>query len=292
MSHSCFCFWFGLPSIAGSSLLCAPPPLPHIPSLCACISPCHSCPHILGSPVLSSRISLWNFVHLFPSIPRRKRWDERKTQRKTRQTRRGNPRKSRGLLVKGNTRKINMEMLGVWCSSTVDMWPPAAQISSPIYSWSLPKEDGTSQLIHGDRDFQLCWTKNQDQFRSVKNRDDQCGAQVRLKPSCEKPPLTGFLWSLDPQMGWSSPINAILWAEIKKKWNMKPWKASLFDESLRSFLQTSALSIDHVSAHRPGLTQQKKKGRLKDIKESLVFSRLHSSIQELSTCTKPLALEM
>lgn len=49
----------------------------------------HSCPHILGSPVLRSRISLWNLMHLFPSLPG-KRWrHEGKTQRKHRETERG-----------------------------------------------------------------------------------------------------------------------------------------------------------------------------------------------------------
>lgn len=57
----------------------------HTPSLP--VSPSfHSCPHILGSPVLRSRISHWNLVHLFPSLPA-KRWQhKRKTQRKYRQT--------------------------------------------------------------------------------------------------------------------------------------------------------------------------------------------------------------
>lgn len=133
-----FCFLFVLPSTAGSSLLCPPPPLPHIPSLCACISPCHSCPHILGSPVLSSRISLWNLVHLFPSIPRRRRWDERKTQR---QSRRGNTRdlkQRRDTGWKRNTRKKTMQKLGVWCSSTVGMRPDPSSVLQLIFTQLLP----------------------------------------------------------------------------------------------------------------------------------------------------------
>ncbi len=68
---------------------CPSPPFPHTLSLP--VSPSfHSCPHILGFSVLSGRISLWNPVHLFPSLPR-KRWQhEGKTQRKYRGTQRGN----------------------------------------------------------------------------------------------------------------------------------------------------------------------------------------------------------
>lgn len=51
--------------------------------------PFHSCPHILGSPVLRSRISLWNLVHLFPSIQGRRWRNERNTQGKYRQTQSG-----------------------------------------------------------------------------------------------------------------------------------------------------------------------------------------------------------
>lgn len=48
------------------------PPSPHTHSHTLCLPVSHSfhsCPHILGSPVLRSRISLWNLMHLFPSLP-------------------------------------------------------------------------------------------------------------------------------------------------------------------------------------------------------------------------------
>lgn len=185
-----------LPSVA-SPLTLSVPPFPYTPSL-SVLPSFHSCPHILGSPVLSSRISPWNLMHLFPSLPGKRRlWrHEGKTQRKYRATQRGITMNLRATVKKMKKLKINMPT--VWCSYTMSMWLPALSISSPLSSW----------LVRGLRSccwvhlylflhcnvsillFPLFYFMLADTLASglywiwitsslLKNRGDQCGVQVR-----------------------------------------------------------------------------------------------------------------
>lgn len=91
-----------LPSVAGSPPLCPPSPSFSSHMLSLPVSPSfHSCPHILGSPVLRSRISLWNLVHLFSSLPeKQRRRHEGKTERKYKKTQRGDLKESEKSRIK------------------------------------------------------------------------------------------------------------------------------------------------------------------------------------------------
>lgn len=208
-----------LPSVAGSpSSLPSPSFSSHMLSLP--VSPSfHSCPHILGSPVLRSRISLWNLVHLFPSLPeKQRRRHGGKTQRKYRKTHRGDLRESEKSRIKrergryceededaehqaacclmqlqwGNvaacTEHFSLHSLADWCEVWCSVLLYLSLHSNVSIPSSLPlKEDVCHHFMLADTlTFGLSTGQRIWIHFLVTDRGDQCGAQVRSSPSTER----------------------------------------------------------------------------------------------------------